>query len=211
MIDYVKGHVVHLDSEYIVVDVRDIGYQVYTPNPYAFAGQEGAVTVYTHHHVREDATLLYGFQTREQQALFRRLLEVSGIGPRVALGILAGGSPDAVIAAIQQENLTYLTRLPGIGKKTAQRMVLDLKDKLAGAVVDYSAAAAAGLTLEQAPAGSAADGSGTAWQEAREALSALGYTTAELDEAWSKIQGQVTGDETVDLLMKQALQQLYRG
>ncbi|MBW7462079.1 Holliday junction branch migration protein RuvA, partial [Paenibacillus sepulcri] len=80
MIDFVKGRVVHLDAEYVVIDVRDIGYRVYTPNPYAFAAGDESVTVYTHHHVREDAILLFGFQSREEQAMFRRLLEVSGIG-----------------------------------------------------------------------------------------------------------------------------------
>lgn len=134
MIDYVKGRVAQVDADSVVIDVRDIGYRVYTPNPYAFARSEEAVTVYCHHHVREDAAQLFGFQTREEQALFRQLLEVSGIGPRVAVGILAGGRPEAVVAAIHREDLSFLTRLPGIGKKTAQRMILDLKDKLQLAV-----------------------------------------------------------------------------
>ena len=94
-------------------------------------GESGKpVTIYTHHHVREDAILLFGFATREEQRLFRKLLDVSGIGPKVALGILAGGRPEAIAAAIRQENVAFLTKLPGIGRKTAQRMILDLKDKL---------------------------------------------------------------------------------
>jgi len=208
MIDYVKGRVVHIETEYVVLDVRDIGYRVFTPNPYALAGSDEPVTVYTHHHVREDATLLFGFGTREEQKLFRKLLDVSGIGPRVALGVLAGAKPESVIAAIQQENVAFLTKLPGIGRKTAQRMILDLKDKMdaiAGSLV-----AAAGLEYETA-AVSGGEGAGTAWPEAREALATLGYTAAELDRAWQGLGRKAEPDETVDALMKRALQQLFKG
>ncbi|GGG83502.1 Holliday junction branch migration protein RuvA [Paenibacillus radicis (ex Gao et al. 2016)] len=211
MIDFLRGLVAHLETEYIVLDVQGVGYRVFTPNPYAFAAKEEAITVYIHHHVREDAILLYGFETREEQSLFRKLLEVSGIGPRVALGILAGGRPDAVVAAIHQENLAFLTKLPGIGKKTAQRMVLDLKDKLSGFISDEGLLAVAGLSPIGAKAGGDAQGAGTAWEEAREALGSLGYTDAELDRAWHGLQSSVTAEETVDSLMKRALQQLFKG
>ncbi|WP_042164703.1 Holliday junction branch migration protein RuvA [Paenibacillus gorillae] len=211
MIDFLRGLVAHLETEYIVMDVQGVGYRVFTPNPYAFAAKEEAITVYIHHHVREDAILLYGFETREEQSLFRKLLEVSGIGPRVALGILAGGRPDAVVAAIHQENLAFLTKLPGIGKKTAQRMVLDLKDKLSGFISDEGLLAVAGLSPNAAKAGGDAQGAGTAWEEAREALGSLGYTDAELDRAWHGLQSSVTAEETVDSLMKRALQQLFKG
>ncbi|RXZ84516.1 Holliday junction branch migration protein RuvA [Paenibacillaceae bacterium] len=206
MIDYVRGKVVHLEADYIIIDVRDIGYRVFTPNPYAFAAQEEVVTVYTHHHVREDATLLFGFSTREEQKLFRKLLDVSGIGPRVALGILAGGSPGAVIAAIQQENLTFLTKLPGIGRKTAQRMVLDLKDKLDAIGIGDEGA----LTADH-PADKSADGSvSTAWREAREGLAALGYTQAELDRVGHQLKESGDAQASVDVLIKRALQLLLK-
>jgi Holliday junction DNA helicase RuvA len=210
MIDFVRGRIAHWDTEYVVVDVRDIGYRLFTPNPYSFAKSDDAVTIYTHHHVREDAVLLFGFATREEQAMFRKLLEVSGIGPRVALGILAGGKPETIAAAIQQENLVFLTKLPGIGKKTAQRMVLDLKDKL-DAIPGGFSFAAAGLELEGA-FGKDADVPGSEnWREAREALAALGYTAAELDRAWQGLKETPVASETVDALMKRALQQLFKG
>lgn len=210
MIDFVRGRIAHWDTEYVVVDVRDIGYRLFTPNPYSFAKNDEPVTIYTHHHVREDAVLLFGFATREEQAMFRKLLEVSGIGPRVALGILAGGKPETIAAAIQQENLVFLTKLPGIGKKTAQRMVLDLKDKL-DAIPGGFSFAAAGLELEGAFGGTA-DVQGTeTWREAREALGALGYTAAELDRAWQGLKEIQVANETVDALMKRALQQLFKG
>jgi Holliday junction DNA helicase RuvA len=211
VIDYLKGPVVHVETEYIVMDVRDVGYRVFTPNPYAFAKKEGPVTVYIHHHVREDAVLLFGFPSRDEQTLFRKLLEVSGIGPRVALGILSGGRPDAVIAAIQQENLAFLTKLPGIGKKTAQRMILDLKDKLIGAGLDGGLLTAGGVPLDLSASAANGQGAGTAWPEAREALMALGYTAAELDRAWNGLQASVNAEENVDSLMKRALQQLFKG
>ncbi|MBB6633943.1 Holliday junction branch migration protein RuvA [Cohnella thailandensis] len=208
MIDFLRGKVVHLDTEYVVVDVRDVGYRVFTPNPYIFAKSEEPVVLYIHHHVREDAIQLFGFATREEQAMFRKLLDVSGIGPRVALGVLAGGKPEVVAAAIQSENLTFLTKLPGIGKKTAQRMVLDLKDKL-GVVDDrWAAATTLQLSMDAAPATSETN---EAWAGAKEALFGLGYREVELDKAWNAMKGSLSGTETTDVLMKKALQQLFQG
>ncbi|MFD3260165.1 Holliday junction branch migration protein RuvA [Paenibacillus lentus] len=205
MIDFVRGQVAHLENDYVVLDVQGIGYRVYCPNPYVFAAKnEQTVTVYTHHHVRDDAILLYGFPTREEQKLFRKLIEVSGIGPRVALGILSGGHPDHVVAAVQQENITFLTKLPGIGKKTAQRMILDLKDKLDGL---------GGPSLfDELPADlEELDGLNPGWPEAREGLKALGYTDAELDRVWQQLKDSVKPTEEVDSVMKKALKLLYAG
>lgn len=204
MIDFLRGPVVVLESEYVVLDVQGVGYRVFCPNPYAFAKTEGPVTVYTHHHVREDAILMFGFATREEQKLFRKLIEVSGIGPRVALGILAGGTPDHVISAIYQENLTFLTKLPGIGKKTAQRMILDLKDKLDGL---SSVPIQTGLFAIP----EAADEGELPWREARDGLKALGYTETELDRVWLNLKQEGEDFGSVDVLMKKALKRLYAG
>lgn len=205
MIDFLKGRVVHLESEYVVLDVHDVGYRIFTPNPYGLARSEEPIQLYIHHHVREDAIQLFGFPTREEQSLFRKLLDVSGIGPKVALGVLAGGRPETVAAAIQQENVAFLTKLPGIGKKTAQRMILDLKDKLGTPDNKWAAAAMAELD------GPVVTDSGSAWGTAREALAGLGYRDAELDRAWHVLKDEVTGEEPPDLLMKKALQQLFQG
>lgn len=204
MIDFLRGPVVHLENEYVVLDVQGVGYRVFCPNPFAIAKSEGPITVYIHHHVREDAILLFGFPTREEQRMFRKLIDVSGIGPKVALGILAGGTTDHLVTAIYQENITFLTKLPGIGKKTAQRMILDLKDKLDGF---GTASMATGLFAvpESIP------GDGSAWSEAREGLKALGYTEVELDRVWQKIKEDTAVGESVDILMKRALKQLYAG
>ncbi|SET69644.1 Holliday junction branch migration protein RuvA [Paenibacillus sp. NFR01] len=204
MIDFLRGPVVHLEPEYVVVDVNGVGYRVFCPNPYAFAKSEGPVTIYIHYQTREDATHLFGFVTREEQRLFRKLIEVSGIGPRVALGILTGGTPDQLISAIYQENITFLTKLPGIGKKTAQRMILDLRDKLDG--LGFAAAMQTGLF---AVPEEEKRGEGLAWQEARDGLKALGYTEAELDKVWLTMKKEGTDTGPVDVLMKKALGLLY--
>ncbi|WP_068615820.1 Holliday junction branch migration protein RuvA [Paenibacillus tuaregi] len=202
MIDYLKGQVVHYETEYIVLDVHNVGYRVFCPNPYAFAKSNDVVTAYIHHHVREDAILLFGFPTREEQKLFRKLIDVTGIGPRVALGILAGGTPDSVVAAIYQENITFLTKLPGIGKKTAQRIILDLKDKLDGI-------ASTPVFVQESSAHDLFNPVFTGWHEAKEGLRALGYTDAELDKVWQSLKDGVTPDESVDSVMKKALRMLY--
>lgn len=207
MIDFLKGYIAHRDSEYVVLDVKGVGYRVFVTNPYAPFPADQETVLYIHYHVREDAHHLFGFTTREEQTLFRRLLDVSGIGPRVALGILAGGRPEAVIGAIQQENLAFLTKLPGIGRKTAQRMILDLKDKLQGLPASYTEVATAVDLFSQTPPVSGLSN----WKEAKEALKALGYTEAETEKAWTAISGKVKDNETVDSLMKQALQALFKG
>lgn len=205
MIDYLKGLVAHAEGDFVVIDVRDVGYQVFTPNPYALVRSESAVQLFTYYHVREDAVQLFGFETREEQSLFRRLLDVSGIGPKVALGALAGGRPETIVAAIQQENVAFLTKLPGIGKKTAQRMILDLKDKLGPIGLGRSAGAVAEPEVAAVRSGN------SAWDEAREALAGLGYREAELDKAWLAMQERTTGRESADALIKIALQQLFQG
>ena len=137
--------------------------------------------------------------------------KIDSTGPRVALGILSAGKPGSVVAAIHQENIGFLTKLPGIGKKTAQRMILDLKDKLLGDAGDGGLFSASAFADGLAEAKEADAPGGVAWQEARDALDALGYTAAELDKAWNGLQDSVAEDETVDSLMKRALQQLFKG
>lgn len=207
MIEFLRGKIAYRESDYIVLDVEGIGYRVFCPNSFAFQGNDdGNLTLYTHHHVREDAILLFGFPNREEQALFRKLLEVSGIGPRVALGVLSAGSPDRVIASIQQEDLTYLTKLPGIGRKTAQRIILDLKDKLG----KMNLAAGIGSPVSgSSPAG--ADDQLGAWSEAKEGLLALGYSEAETDRVWLSIRAVTDDTDTAETLLKKALKALYQG
>jgi Holliday junction DNA helicase RuvA len=208
MIDYLRGKLAHREAEFVVLDVHGIGYRVFCANPYSVQGGETEETVmYIHYHVREDATLLYGFTSRDEQGLFRKLLDVTGIGPRVAIGILSAGRPEAVISAIYAEDLAFLTKLPGIGKKTAQRIILDLKDKLDGIAAGLPA-----FGVQPTPGAPEVRRSGNAaWEEAREALLALGYTGVEADRVWPAVQRNATGAETTDVFIKMALQELFKG
>jgi Holliday junction DNA helicase RuvA len=207
MIDFLKGIPVHFGTDTIVLDVHDVGYRIFVSNPYVYQATSERVTVYIHYHVREDATLLFGFETREEQALFRKLLDVSGIGPKVALGMLSGSKPEAIVAAITQENLVYLTKLPGIGKKTAQRIVLDLKDKVAGLNFGSSTASVQLSSLPPMPE----DDEDTSWRETKEGLIALGYTEAEIEKVKPAVQSKVQPNDPVDKMIKAALQALYQG
>jgi len=204
MIDFVDGVVAYLDSEYIVVETGGIGYRLFCPNPYQFVAQEGKKNrLFTHHHVREDAIHLYGFGTRDERDLFRKLLEVSGIGPKGALAILAAATPEQIVMAVQQENVTYLTKFPGIGKKTAQRLILDLKDKLTG----YTPSAFASVASTSLKAGEQAF---SQLNEALEALGALGYSESELQRVRSVLKESAENGAGVEQLIKQGLAQLSR-
>jgi Holliday junction DNA helicase RuvA len=208
MIDFLRGKVAHRESDYAVIDVHGVGYRVFCPNPYALQDKPDETTVYIHYHVREDAILLFGFGSREEQSLFRKLIDVTGIGPKVALGILSGARPEAVVAAIQQENVTFLMKLPGIGKKTAQRIILDLKDKLAAVSAGFDDRALSAAMQETGMPAAAGTG---AWAEAKEALLALGYTEAEADRAWLSVKAKAKEGDSSDALIKLALQTLYAG
>ena len=118
MYDYLKGTVEYVGPEYIVVENGGIGYQVVTPNPFVFSAHlHEALHIFLYHYVREDAIVLYGFQTRQEKALFMKLISVTGIGPKGALAILASGQVDQVVHAVEQEDETFLVKFPGVGKK----------------------------------------------------------------------------------------------
>ncbi|HEY6250849.1 MAG TPA: Holliday junction branch migration protein RuvA [Candidatus Angelobacter sp.] len=132
MIAHLRGKLISKHPNQAIVEAAGVGYEVNISIP-TFSGlpalgSEVALFIYTH--VREDALALYGFLRSEDKQLFEKLLSVSGIGPKLAITILSGMPADAMVAAIKGNNLTALTRIPGIGKKTAERMVLELRDKL---------------------------------------------------------------------------------
>lgn len=205
MIDFVEGTLCYLDSEYVVLEANGIGYRIFCPNPYQFVRHEGSRTrLHTHHHVREDAILLYGFASRDERDLFRKLLDVNGIGPKGALAVLAAATPEQIVMAVQQENITYLTKFPGIGKKTAQRMILDLKDKLVGYTPSAFLDVAAGELVQGEKAVSALN-------EALDALTSLGYSDAELQKIRNALSEKAKGGDGVESLIKQGLALLMRG
>lgn len=213
MMEYLRGKAVYAGRDCLVVDVGGVGYRIVCPDPRAFRPAAGGETlVYVHQVVREDAVLLYGFPTREEQQLFRLLLDVNGVGPKVALGVLTGGSPDSVIRAVLQENLEFLSKLPGVGKKTAQRIILELKEKISKNETYLDLSVAADLQAEDGdrnglPALAYAGG----WDEAREALVALGYTSAEAERAYRRIKDTVDPAAPADVWVRSALRALDEG
>jgi Holliday junction DNA helicase RuvA len=134
VIAQVRGSLVRKAPQEAVVDVGGVGYRVAIPLStfYRIGEPGGEVTLLIHTHVREDALALFGFLTAGEQALFERLIAVSGVGPKLALSILSGIEAPALVAALRASDVVRLTRIPGVGKKTAERLVLELKDKVQG-------------------------------------------------------------------------------
>jgi len=132
MIAQLSGKLIHKSPEYSIIDVSGVGYQVYTPFStfYELPDIENQVTLHTYTNVREDALQLFGFLTTDEKEIFQLLIGVSGIGPKLAVNILSGITPEELKGSLLNGNLVRLTAIPGIGKKTAERMVLELRDKV---------------------------------------------------------------------------------
>ena len=133
MTAFLRGRILDKQPNLLIVDVQGVGYLVHVPlSTFYEAGERGteaALHIYTH--VREDALQLYGFLSVLEQQLFERLISISGIGPKLAIAVLSGIEPHDLIAAVQRGDLARLTGIPGVGRKTAERIVLELKDRLA--------------------------------------------------------------------------------
>ncbi|WP_280768621.1 Holliday junction branch migration protein RuvA [Salipaludibacillus daqingensis] len=202
MIECLKGNVINIEPETIVVDVRDVGYLIYCGNPYRYEEWlNETVTVYTYQHVREDAIRLYGFFHREERRLFEKLLQVSGIGPKGALAIVAAEQPQLVVEAIENEDEKFLVKFPGVGKKTARQMILDLKGKVQELVPT--------LTHETGETGPLFKRSSTEneeLEEALEALKALGYVDREIKKVLPVLQqNELSTDQYIKLALKEML------
>ncbi|MBU7227284.1 Holliday junction branch migration protein RuvA [Staphylococcus pseudintermedius] len=197
MYAYIYGKLTALHPTHIIVETTSgIGYEIQTPNSYRFQKNlDQTVKVYTSLIVREDAQLLYGFIDQEEKDMFLSLIKVTGIGPKSALAILAASSPNEVKRAIENENDTYLTQFPGIGKKTARQIVLDLKGKVV--VTEEVSEGLLDIATEQ---------ENHAVQEALLALEALGYSKRELKKVEKAMQQQIFSD--VDEAVKYGLKQL---
>jgi len=190
MIAYIKGQLTFILDESIIVDVGGIGYEIVCPNPFIYQNSlQKEVFIFTYHHVREDNQTLYGFKDEEEKYLFTKLISVSGIGPKSAVAILGNAEVDEFIAAIEQEDEKYLTKFPGVGKKTARQIILDLKGKLAAV-----------FSLEETTT-TVSYTSSTHISEAKEALKALGYTDKEINHVMSQLKKEnIT--ETDELIRK---------
>jgi Holliday junction DNA helicase RuvA len=172
MIASLRGTLLHIGVDHAVIEAAGVGYLIYAPrNVLGALGALGeAVFVYTTLIVREDAMTLYGFSTMEQRTLFETLIGVTGVGPKVGMSLLGSASPEELRLAVAQSDITRLSRVPGIGKKTAERLVLELRGKL-----DLKGLPSGGTALP--PAAAAAN------NELAELLVSLGYTPAEASAA----------------------------
>lgn len=199
MIAFLRGRVLEKHPNRIIVDVHGVGYEVHVPlSTYYDVGDEGAeITLRVHTHVREDALQLYGFLTDLERQLFERLIAISGIGPRLAIAVLSGMDTRELVAAVQRADVARLTGVPGIGRKTAERIVLELKDRLAQLVFEP-----AGGRPFASPADRLRD-------DLVSALQNLGYHRPQAERA---VESVLTGtpEATFEAALKQALRELAR-
>ncbi|WP_462158090.1 Holliday junction branch migration protein RuvA [Pseudoalteromonas sp. GB56] len=201
MIGRIRGELVEKQPPEVLVDVGGVGYEINLPMSCFYAlpecGQQ--VTLFTHFVVREDAQLLFGFNTKNERALFRELLKANGVGPKLGLGILSGMSAEQFIHCVHQGDASTLVKLPGVGKKTAERLVLEMKDRLKDwgpdlftPHTDAAAFSAAGDTLVH----------GSAQDDAVAALEALGYKN---NQAVKAVKAVAKDAMTSEEMIKQAL------
>jgi Holliday junction DNA helicase RuvA len=202
VIAHIRGRILEKHPNRIVVDVSGVGYEVFVPlSTFYGLGDSGAdVALRIHTHVREDALTLFGFATLLEQQLFDRLIGVSGIGPKVALGVLSGIEPQELIRAIERGDLARLTAIPGVGRKTSERIVLELKDRLPPA------------QIAAASADRAAPGRPAVRDDVVSALVNLGYHRPLAEKA---IDAAITAvgpssDAGFERMLKQALRELAK-
>jgi Holliday junction DNA helicase RuvA len=188
MIAHLRGKLISKHPNQAVVEAAGVGYEVNITIP-TFSGLPNLgseVALFVHTHVREDALSLFGFLRLEEKQLFEKLLSVSGIGPKLAITILSGMATDAMVASIKGNNVPALTRIPGIGKKTAERMVLELRDKLDSFGATQTVAAASPVE-----------------DDVISALANLGYQRALVEKAMARL--EKTAGESFDSLFRRAL------
>lgn len=200
MIAYIKGKLMYIQDDAVIVDVGGIGYEVICGNPYSFQSSLNEdVFIYTYHHVREDTQSLYGFKTEDEKYLFTKLISVSGIGPKSGIAILGTVDVSEFISAVEREDEKYLTQFPGVGKKTARQIILDLKGKLTGLLSITSQLGESESTNQKAT---------TSLTEAQEALIALGYSEQEIRAIVPTLRKDEDG--TTDEIIRKALALLMK-
>jgi holliday junction DNA helicase RuvA len=201
MIAALNGRVLSKGPGRVVIDVHGVGYDVQVPlSTYYEVGDAGAsVMLRIHTHVREDALQLFGFLTELEQEMFEFLIGISGIGPKLALAVLSGIESQELVSAVQRADVVRLTRVPGIGRKTAERIVLELKDRLGAFIV---------------PVRDAADGTATPDRTRADLLSALhnlGYQRASAEKAVDAVLGTAGESLPLEQALRAALKELMRG
>ncbi len=194
MIAHLKGQLTYKSPEYTIVDVNGVGYQVFTPlsTYYALPNLGQTVSLRIHTRVREDELKLFGFLTEEEQTIFQKLITINKVGPKLALGILSGMSPADLLSAVMNNDAARLSTIPGVGKKTAERLTLEMKDKLADLA----------LELDHRPETTPREGF---YDDALSALCNLGYKKPEAERALKTIYNQNGKDVGLEDLIKESL------
>lgn len=202
MISYIRGTLAEKNEDSAVVEAHGVGYQIFVPVPVLseLPPLGESVKIYTYFSVREDGMSLFGFLSRQDLAMFKQLIGVNSIGPKSALGILSALRPDVLRMAVASGDAKTISRAPGVGPKTAQRIILDLKDKIRPEDV------LAGGLEESLAVPEEISGVGQAGKEAVEALTALGYSAAEAAGAVKKV--KITEEMTAEDVLKGALRHL---
>ena len=197
MIAMLSGKIAYKGISHVVVDAQGVGYRVFIPLTtfYALPETDQAITLHIHTSVKEDAIHLFGFYTREERELFQLMISVSGIGPKVALNILSGISSAELLEAISAGNLTRLMAIPGIGRKMAERLILELKEKVMKKIA-ADAIPAADAKQKQAE---------MMREDVLSALMNLGYKAGAARDALEKAARDLKEDPAMDQLLKKAL------
>ena len=180
MYGYISGKIKDIESNYVIVDNNGIGYLVYVSNPYSFELDKD-YTVYVYQQVREDEQSLYGFKTIEEKELFLKLINVKGLGCKMALPILATGSISGIMDAIERENVLYLKKFPKIGDKVAKQIILDLKGKLNTTITNSSS---------------------KDYDELIEVLKGLGYKQSDINKVLPSIKSDLNIEEQIKEALK---------
>ena len=203
MIGYIKGRIAEKQEEYVVIENQGIGWQIFVPSPLLETGVRigDDIKLFTYLHIREDAMQLFGFFTKDELEIFRMLLNVSGIGPKGAMGILSNLSADDLRFAVLADDAGRIAKAPGIGKKTAQKLILELKDKFK--LDDAFEKKFEHVQQEQSSCISA----GNAADDAVQALVALGYSGSEALQAVRKV--QVAEEMDSEAILKAALKYIF--
>lgn len=209
MIGYLRGRILEKQPPWLLLDVNGVGYEVEASmNAFYRLPEVGAEAgVHTHFVVREDAQLLYGFADAQEKLLFRALIKVNGVGPKLALSILSGISAEAFINSVHQEDTTALVRVPGVGKKTAERLIVEMKDRLAQLQLPT-------LTELELCSGNQSEVQAAAPDyrlEAESALLALGYKPQQATRAIEQAADLLGAEAVTEALIRQALKTMVTG
>ncbi len=194
MIAHLSGKLTHKSPVTIIIDVNGVGYQVFIPLStfYALPELESKISLGIHTHMREEALKLFGFYTIDEKKIFEKLITINKVGPKLALTILSGMPPADILSTIDSNDIVKLSTIPGIGRKTAERLILEMRDKLDGLSLDFVAKKGPGPEKGL-------------FDDALSALVNLGYKKSQAEQTLKKVYAEKVGDTSIESLIKDSL------